>query len=85
MSWLLGIEGTQLFPPWLLVSPGEIPSTEVTTSLNFVLVVTQLLCVCVCVCVSYHIYECLNDILVSFLVVSELCENDIKVCLVFWG
>ena len=55
MSWLLGIEGTQLFPPWLLVSPGEIPSTEVTTSLNFVLVVTQLLCVCVCVCVLSHI------------------------------
>lgn len=84
MSWLLGIEGTQLYPPCLLVSPGEIPTTEVTTSLNFVLVVTQLLGGGG-VCVSYHIYECLNYILFSFLVVSELCENDIKVCLVFWG
>ena len=56
MSWLLGIEGTQLFPPWLLVSPGEIPTTEVTTSLNFVLVVTQLFWVCVCVCVCLITY-----------------------------
>ena len=27
-------------------------------------------------------YECLNDILFSFLLVSELCQNDFKVCLV---
>ena len=57
MPWLLGVDGTQLFSPCLL-SPGEIPTIEVATILNFVFVVTQLLFggggVCLCL-ITYMI------------------------------